>query len=69
MDDYNLNEKSIFIYVLFFSHIYLCGYRHGMDLELDLTVVRIWLSKNDRTGKGVKEVEGTCTVVIKIVAM
>ena len=40
-----------------------------MDLELDLTVVRIWLSKNDRSEEGVKEVEGTCKVVIKIVAM
>ena len=29
-----------------------------LDLELDLTVIRICLSKDDRRGKGVKEGEG-----------
>lgn len=29
-----------------------------MDLELDLTVIRICLNKDDRRGKGVKEGEG-----------
>lgn len=40
-----------------------------MDLELDLTVIMICLSKDDRRGKRVKEGEGTCREVIKMVVM
>lgn len=40
-----------------------------MDLELDLTVIMICLSKDDRRGKGVKEGEGTGREVIKMVVM
>lgn len=40
-----------------------------MDLELGLTVIMICLSKDDRRGKGVKEGEGTCREVIKMVVM